>query len=160
MLNTISLLLRNLLFTVLHPGLVVGVIPYLILGNKTVGLFAKPLQTHQYLGMLLFIMGFIVLIACITRFIVEGRGTLSPIDPTKRLVVKGLYKYSRNPMYAGVMMMLISEAVFFQSGNLWIYLVLIFLIFHLFIALVEEPRLLSDFGEEYYQYCQKVRRWI
>jgi protein-S-isoprenylcysteine O-methyltransferase Ste14 len=160
MLNTITLLLRSLLFTVLNPGLVVGVIPYWILGNRTVGLFTKPLQTHQYLGVLLFIPGLIVLIDCILRFLVEGRGTLSPIDPTKRLVVKGLYKYSRNPMYVGVMMMLIGEAVFFQSGNLWIYLVLIFIIFNLFIVLVEEPRLHSDFGKEYYQYCQKVRRWV
>ena len=160
MLNTISLLLRNLLFTVLNPGLVVGVIPYWILGNKRVQLFARPLQTHQYLGMLLFIMGFLVLTACITRFIVEGRGTLSPIDPTKRLVIKGLYKYSRNPMYVGVMMMLIGEAVYFQSDSLWIYLILIFLIFHLFIVLVEEPRLHSNFGEDYYRYCQKVRRWV
>src|SRR4051812_44508489 len=160
MLNTISLLLRNLLFTILNPGLVVGVIPYWILADKTVQLFAKPLQAHQYLGILLFIPGLIVLIDCILRFLVEGRGTLSPIDPTKRLVVKGLYKYSRNPMYVGVMMMLIGEAVFFQSGNLWIYLVLIFLIFNLFIVLVEEPRLHSDFGEDYYRYCQKVRRWV
>jgi protein-S-isoprenylcysteine O-methyltransferase Ste14 len=160
MLNTISLFLRSLLFTVLNPGLVVGVIPYWILGNKTVGLFIKPLHAHQYLGILLFIPGLIILIDCITRFFVEGRGTLSPIDPTKRLVVKGLYKYSRNPMYVGVMMMLIGEAVFFQSGSLWIYLVLFLIIFNLFIVLVEEPRLRRDFGEDYYQYCQKVRRWV
>jgi protein-S-isoprenylcysteine O-methyltransferase Ste14 len=155
-----SLILRNLFFTLIHPGLVIGLIPYWILGNKAVKSFPKPLYPYQYLGILLFIIGLIVLFDCIIRFLVEGRGTLSPIDPTKRLVITGLYKYSRNPMYLGVMMILIGEAIFFQSGNLWIYLVLIFIIFNLFIMLVEEPRLRRDFGEDYYQYCRKVRRWI
>ncbi len=158
--STISLLLRNLFFTILHPGLVAGLIPYWILGNKAANSFAKPLHSHQYLGILLFITGSVVLFNCIIRFAVEGRGTLSPADPTKRLVITGLYRYSRNPMYVGVMMILIGEAIFFQSGDLWIYLSCVFVFFNLFIMLIEEPRLRRDFGEDYYQYCQKVRRWV
>src|SRR4030095_812987 len=144
-----SLLLRSILFTVLNPGLVVGLIPYWILGTKVTKTFAKPSYSYQYLGIVLFTIGLIVLFHCIIRFLVEGRGTLSPVDPTKRLVITGLYKYSRNPMYLGVMVMLIGEAIFFQSGSLWTYLVLIFIIFNLFIILVEEPRLRRDFGNDY-----------
>jgi protein-S-isoprenylcysteine O-methyltransferase Ste14 len=158
--DRISLLLRNLLFTILHPGIVAGVIPFWILGNNAAFLFVRPLRPHQYFGILLFIIGLVVLFHCIIRFALEGRGTLSPADPTKRLVITGLYKYSRNPMYLGVMMILIGEAIFFQSIDLWIYLSCIFIFFNLFIMLIEEPRLRRDFDPGYFQYCQKVRRWI
>lgn len=74
--------------------------------------------------------------------------------------MKGLYKLSRNPMYVGVMLMLIGEAVFAGSRSLWIYSGVVFLAFHLFILLVEERRLRKDFGSEYDAYCGRVRRWI
>ena len=156
----LSLLLRNLFFTIIHPGLVVGLFPYWILGDKMNIQFSQPLQFYQYFGIALFLIGLVIMFACIIRFAVEGRGTLSPADPTKKLVIKGLYKYSRNPMYVGVMLMLIGEAVCFGSYNLWIYSVFIFLAFNLFIILVEEPRLRKDFGEEYDQYCKKTGRWM
>ncbi len=155
-----SLFLRNLFFTILQPGLVAGLIPYWILGNNFTKPFAGSLQFYEYTGILLFLTGFLIMLDCIIRFAVEGRGTLSPADPTKKLVITGLYKFSRNPMYVGVMMMLIGEAIFFRSNNLWIYLVFIFIAFNLFIIIVEEPRLSKDFGDNYYQYCQKVRRWV
>ena len=100
------------------------------------------------------------MLICIISFAVKGRGTLSPADPTKKLVVTGLYRYSRNPMYIGVVMILTGEAIFFQSVSLWIYLLVVIIAFNIFILLHEEPRLQKDFGEEYKKYCQKVRRWI
>ena len=142
----------------LQPGIVAGLIPYLILsGNKTLD---SPLQFYQYLGLILFLIGLFIMFHCIIRFAVEGRGTLSPADPTKKLVIKGLYGFSRNPMYVGVMMILIGEATFFQSGSLCIYLLFIFLAFNVFILLFKEPRLHEEFGEDYRTYCQKVRRWF
>ena len=156
----ISLLLRNLFFTILHPGLVAGYIPYRILGNQAAQWRTKPLYAYHYLAVILFIPGVVVLLNCIFRFAIEGQGTLSPADPTKKLVVTGLYSYSRNPMYVGVMMILIGEAIFFQSGDLWIYLLCVFLLFNLFVMRIEEPRLQRDFDQDYYQYCQKVRRWV
>ncbi len=63
-------------------------------------------------------------------------------------------------MYVGVMMILIGEAVFFQSSSLFIYLIFIFLAFNLFVVLVEEPRLRKDFGNDYDQYCRDVPRWF
>ena len=156
----LSLFFRNLFFTILHPGLAAGLVPYWILGNKARRTFIEPLQFYQVTGILLFSIGVIMLFNCIFRFAIEGRGTLSPADPTKKLVIKGPYKYSRNPMYIAVMIILIGEAIFFNSFNLWIYLSFVFLVFNLFIMLVEEPRLKKDFNEAYFQYCQKVRRWL
>jgi len=154
----LSLFFRNLFFTLLQPGIVAGLIPYWIVKNNII--LNNPLQVNQYLGMIVFFIGLIILFYCIISFAVEGRGTLSPADPTKRLVVKGLYRFSRNPMYVGVMMILVGEAVFFQSTGLWMYSLLICLAFCVFIIFFEEPRLRKDFGEEYINYCQQVRRWL
>jgi protein-S-isoprenylcysteine O-methyltransferase Ste14 len=119
-----------------------------------------PWQFYTYAGVILLVIGLIIMLRCIAQFVWEGKGTLSPIDPTKRLVVRGLYHRSRNPMYVGVMLILIGEAIATQSVALWIYLGIIFLAFNLFIRLHEEPRLRKDFGEEYLLYCSKVRRWL
>jgi len=156
----VSLILRNLFFTILQPGLVAGLIPVWILGRKANNLFNKPWQLYQFSGFLVFVGGFLIMLICIISFAVKGRGTLSPADPTKKLVVTGLYRYSRNPMYIGVVMILTGEAIFFQSVSLWIYLLVVIIAFNIFILLHEEPRLQKDFGEEYKKYCQKVRRWI
>jgi protein-S-isoprenylcysteine O-methyltransferase Ste14 len=156
----LSLFLRNLFFTALQPGLVTGLFPYLILKRASPGLFDGRFGLFQFFGIFLFVIGAAVLIDCIIRFAIQGEGTLSPADPTKKLVVSGLYKYSRNPMYWGVMLILIGEALFFESSALWIYALFIFIAFSVFIMLVEEPRLRKDFGEEYETYRKRVRRWM
>ena len=156
----LSLVLRNLLFTILQPGLVAGLIPYLIVRNMIEDVLGKPLHVVQYLAMLIFVAGAIITFDCIRRFAVHGRGTLSPVDPTRKLVVAGLYRFSRNPMYIGVMLILMGEALFLYSYYLWIYVSFVFIAFNLFIIFHEEPRLRRDFGEEYEEYCRKVRRWV
>ena len=156
----VSLLLRNLFFTILQPGLVAGLFPYWILGDLFTKVFAEPFYWHKYIAILVFVVGFFIMVNCILQFAIEDRGTLSPIDPTKRLVIKGLYKYSRNPMYVGVVLILIGETIFFTSKSLLGYSVFIFICFNLFVILVEEPRLRRDFGPEYSIYCKKIRRWI
>ena len=104
--------------------------------------------------------GLAVLLTCIVSFATRGRGTLSPADPTKKLVISGLYRFSRNPMYIGVTMMLLGESIFFRSYVLGAYTLFIFIAFNIFIIFFEEPRLQDDFGSEYNQYTQKVRRWL
>ena len=156
----ISLYLRNLFFTILQPGVVAGLVPYLLLRVDYKEKILLPFHLLQYTGLFFFALGFLVMMNCILNFAIYGKGTLSPTDPTKKLVIAGLYKYSRNPMYVGVVSMLVGEAVFFQSGRLGVYSIVIFLIFHLFILFFEEPRLKKDFGAEYEHYCKKVRRWV
>jgi protein-S-isoprenylcysteine O-methyltransferase Ste14 len=158
--RTGSLLISSLFFTILQPGLVSGLFPYLILGSRVKEILQNDFTLPQYFGSIIFFAGLIIMLECIVRFALEGRGTLSPADPTQILVVKGLYRYSRNPMYLGVVSMLIGEAVFFEAGRFWYYVVGIALAFNLFILLVEEPRLKRDFGAEYEEYCRKVRRWL
>lgn len=155
-----SLLLRNLFFTLLQPGVVVGVIPYFLIRHRFTHETLLSVQWHHIPGAMLFIAGTVLLVHCVLRFATEGRGTLSPIDPTRALVVRGMYRYSRNPMYLGVLCMLTGEAIFFQSFVLLLYTILIFLTFHVFIVLHEEPRLRRVFGEQYDRYCKTVRRWI
>ena len=156
----ISLLLRNLLFTLLQPGLIVGLFPYLLLRRRDKPFFPDPWTGWQYVGAFIMIVGFLVLMRCILRFATEGKGTISPLDPTKKLVAKGLYRYSRNPMYIGAMTLLVGEAVFWQSLVLALYAAVVFIGFNLFIIFHEEPRMRRDFGTEYGSYSQKVRRWL
>ncbi len=156
----LSLFVRNLFFTIVQPGLVVVLIPFWILGFSSVTIFPHNWQWYHNIGAITFFLGLVIMLWCIASFAIKGRGTLSPADPTKRLVVVGLYRFSRNPMYVGVMLMLIGEFIFFRSISLAIYSFLVFFAFTIFIRLVEEPRLKRDFGEAYHLYCEEVRRWI
>jgi protein-S-isoprenylcysteine O-methyltransferase Ste14 len=155
-----SLFLRNLFFTILQPGIVAGLIPFFILRGRMENIFYQPREFHHAIGMIVFVIGFIIMLACIISFAINGRGTLSPADPTKKLVVVGLYKFSRNPMYVGVTMMLLGEVIFFYSSPLLIYSLWVFTVFNVFIIFVEEPRLRKDFKDEYNKYCEKVKRWV
>jgi protein-S-isoprenylcysteine O-methyltransferase Ste14 len=83
-----------------------------------------------------------------------------PIDPPKELVVKGLYRYVRNPMYVGILLIIIGEAIFFEGGLLALYTLVVFLVTHTFVILYEEPTLQRLFGESYKWYRREVGRWL
>ncbi len=155
-----SLFWRNLAFTILQPGLVACLFPYLLEREKINLFFENPFHIWQYSGLVIFIAGWGIVIYCVYRFAIEGKGTLSPADPTKNLVIKGLYRYSRNPMYIGVVLALAGISLFATSLMLGIYSLLIFIIFDLFIRFVEEPRLERDFKAPYVNYKKEVRRWL
>ncbi len=155
-----SLIIRNVFFTLLQPGIVTIVIPWLLIQNKWLEVYQSEWFWSQWVGIVLFILGWGVLVFCIAQFITEGKGTLSPADPTVSLVVHGLYKYSRNPMYLGVLLILTGEALFCRSYLLWIYLIFVAIAFHVFIVLREEPRLRREFGKSYEEYSAKVNRWV
>lgn len=89
-----------------------------------------------------------------------GRGTPSPVAPPRRLVARGLYRRSRNPMYVAYITVALGEALFFGRTVLLIYTAAIFLAFHLIIVLHEEPELWQRFGEDYETYRNMVRRWL
>ncbi|MBV6478667.1 MAG: hypothetical protein HGGPFJEG_01422 [Ignavibacteria bacterium] len=158
--SAMSLFLRNLFFTIIHPGVVAGLIPYLILRKENFDLIYKPFSLFQYVGCIFTLSGLTILIYCIASLAVRGKGTLSPIDPTKKLVITGLYRFSRNPMYVGVILILTGESLFFMSIELLAYDAAVLILFNAFIMLHEEPRLKKDFGDDYLHYCKKVRRWI
>lgn len=89
-----------------------------------------------------------------------GRGTLAPIDPPKNLVIQGLYRYVRNPMYVSVVTILLGESIFFMSRPILIEAGIFFAMANLFVAFYEEPALRQQFGDAYEKYKQSVGRWI
>src|ERR1043165_1790670 len=94
--SAFSLALSTIFFTALQPGLVTGYFPWLIAKEGFVEKLTQPFGLQQHLGIAIGVVGFVIMMSCIVRFAVEGMGTLSPADPTTRLVIRGLYKYSRN----------------------------------------------------------------
>src|SRR5574341_1803782 len=147
--------LKTLLFTVIAPGTVTVYFPYLLLSSPTA---PPPWQfgMFRYIGLPLVLLGASIYFWCAWDFTFAGSGTPAPIDPPKELVVKGLYRYVRNPMYVGVLLVLLGEAFFFASLQLLGYAGLVFLAFHLFVVLYEEPALRRQFGETYQRYCEST----
>ena len=153
------LLLRSLFYALILPGSVTLLIPYFILSPR--GDIAVPQWGPvQILAVLVIVAGAVVLIRCIADFARLGRGTLAPVDPPKTLVVRGLYRYVRNPMYVGVLGVLLGEAALFQSVALLTYTAIWFLFVNLFVIFYEEPTLRGQFGESYEHYRRAVGRWI
>jgi protein-S-isoprenylcysteine O-methyltransferase Ste14 len=152
------LAIRSLLFVILIPGTVAGYIPLRIL-RASGRWFIPGVSAASVLAGCLILLGAAVLLRCVWDFLVAGRGTLAPIDPPRHLVVRGLYRYTRNPMYNGVLAVLVGEAWLFRSTALLLYAVVIFTMFHLFVVLYEEPALESRFGESYRAYRAAVPRW-
>jgi len=147
------LLLRSLLATALLPGTVTVVAPWLIVGRGASAGAHWP-------GLVIVALGAAILFRCIWEFAVAGRGTLAPVDPPTHLVVSGLYRYVRNPMYVGVALILAGEAWVFWSGGLLLYAAGFFLVANLFIVFYEEPALVRKFGESYAEYMRTVPRWV
>jgi protein-S-isoprenylcysteine O-methyltransferase Ste14 len=105
------------------------------------------------------VLGVSVLLRCVWDFFAAGGGTLAPFDPPKLLVVRGLYRFTRNPMYNGVVAVLLGEAWLFRSTSLLQYALFVFVLFHLMVVIYEEPVLEAQFGESYRAYRATVPRW-
>jgi len=157
--ETIKLLLATTGFLfVLLPVALVSV-PFVILKSPNhVHLF--ELGEFRYFGVLPIVMGVIVYLWCSFAFVFTGKGTPIHTMPPKKFVVKGLYRYIRNPMYMAFFLVLAGETLLFQSQGLLIYLLIMFGIFNIALMVYEEPNLRKRFGDSYIQYCKSVGRWI
>jgi protein-S-isoprenylcysteine O-methyltransferase Ste14 len=153
-----ALALRSLLWTILFPGLFAGYLPWRYFGLSRVRF--DGLNSVQVLGLLLIACGAALLGACIFEFARSGKGTLSPLDPPRHLVVRGLYRYVRNPMYLSVTIIVLGEILVTGSSALAVYWAIWFLCANLFVMGYEEPTLRREFGPSYDEYCQQVGRWI
>ena len=114
----------------------------------------------QIVGIIIGSAGAVVALWCVGAFAWIGKGTPAPFDPPRRLVVRGPYRFVRNPMYIGAGTALAGAALFYKSLPLLVYVVIFVLITHLFVTLYEEPALRRTFGQEYEAYCHRVRRWL
>lgn len=152
------LFLKNLIFTVLVPGTVAVLVPLRFIPDGA-GLPAAW-GPQQYAGLLLLVVGGAIYLRCVWDFGATGRGTPAPIDPPRVLVVRGPYRYVRNPMYVGVVLALLGWAGFFGSWAHAAYAAGMALAFHIFVVSYEEPRLRRQFGDSYERYCRAVGRWL
>jgi protein-S-isoprenylcysteine O-methyltransferase Ste14 len=113
----------------------------------------------QVAGMLIVAIGTVIALWCVFTFVFMGKGTPAPFDPPRKLVIRGPYRFVRNPMYIGAGLTLAGVALFYESLSISIYTCMFFLITHLFVVFYEEPTLRRTFGDEYEVYCRRVRRW-
>lgn len=149
------LFLKNAVFTLVVPGTVAGVVPWFIgRGRET-----APLG-YALIAVVLFVVGAAIYLWCVWDFATFGRGTPAPIDAPKKLVVRGLYRYVRNPMYVGMFLVLLGWLVLFQTIAILLYLVCWATVVHLFVVFYEEPRLRKLFGDDYEKYRYTTGRWL
>jgi protein-S-isoprenylcysteine O-methyltransferase Ste14 len=136
------------------PGVVAGLIPAVIIyvgGNFHDG---------SVIGFVMGAIGLGLLVWCVRDFFVSGKGTLAPWDPPKHLVMVGLYRFIRNPMYVAVLTTVLGWSVAFHSAWVGLYLLLLAIGFHLRVILYEEPRLRRQFDAEWEAYSASVPRWL
>jgi len=143
------------IFSFILPVSVLVVVPLWIEKNRTL-----HLGFHLFAGMSFILLGLTMMVITISSFIRIGKGTLAPWAPTKRLVIKGPYRYVRNPMILGVMTVLLGEALGLWSKNILIWTGAFILINTVYFLFYEEPNLEKRFGEEYRIYKKHVPRWL
>lgn len=157
--RSILLFFEAAVFTIFVPGTVTVCIPNLILSPAERAL-PERWGLLQFVAVLLLTLGAAIYLRCLWEFAARGRGIPAPIDHPKRLVVTGLYRYVRNPMYLGVFTVLAGEVALFQSRSVMIFSVGWFVFVHLNVIFYEERTLQHKFGDSYVRYLGAVHRWI
>jgi protein-S-isoprenylcysteine O-methyltransferase Ste14 len=145
---------RALFAFLILPGIVAFLVPLLVIYP------GASLDSFGTSGVALVATGSLLLLWCVRDFYVRGKGTLAPWAPPRNLVVVGLYRYSRNPMYLAVIMILTGWTLGFGSRALGIYTVAVALVFHLRVVFAEEPFLARRHGEAWLEYKKRVGRWL
>jgi protein-S-isoprenylcysteine O-methyltransferase Ste14 len=148
----------SLVFLFVAPGVVAGLVPWLLTGWEV----RDPLRHWaplRVLGMILLAAGAVVLLNAFARFVVEGIGTPAPVAPTERLVVGGLYRFVRNPMYLAVASTIVGQALALGQLVLLPYAAAFLAVVAAFVHWYEEPTLLRVFGERYEEYRRAVPGW-
>ena len=151
--------LKSLIFTVIAPGSVTILVPYVLL-NSFGELFSVKIGNFRYLGLIPILLGTLIYFWCAWDFTFAGKGTPAPIDPPKELVVKGLYRFSRNPMYVGVLSVILGWTLLYTDPYVITYWFFVATCFHLMVVYYEEPRLQQLFGSRYSTYRSSVNRWL
>jgi protein-S-isoprenylcysteine O-methyltransferase Ste14 len=150
-----SLWLRNILFTVVVPGLGSVLIPWWILAHSH-----ATLDQAAWYAVVVIVLGAALYFWCLWAFAIVGRGTPGPWDPPRRFVAAGPYRWVRNPMYISALLVVVGEAWLFRSLPLLTYAGAAAIFFHLFVIGYEEPTLGRRFGKTYAEYRRTVPRWL
>ncbi len=142
-------------FFVVAPGTVAGLGPWLITHWEIPG--SSP-PARVILGVVLIVFGLVPPVHAFTQFAAAG-GTPMPVAPTERLVVTGFNRFLRNPMYAGLLTVILGQALLFDSPWLVLYAVIGWIVTASFVHWYEEPTLAGEYGEQYEQYRRNVPAW-
>jgi protein-S-isoprenylcysteine O-methyltransferase Ste14 len=145
----------SVVFLVVAPGVVAGLVPWLLTDWRA----GDPLAWLVVLGWALIAIGVVALLDGFARFVLEGLGTPAPVAPTQRLVVGGLYRFVRNPMYLAVAAVILGQAAVLGRWVLFFYALAFGATVWSFVHWYEEPTLRRQFGREYAQYCESVPAW-
>ena len=149
---------RAVIYATLFIGFFLIFLPARVLSSS--GILAPTVfGLWQVVGMVLGAAGAVLAVSCILTFALAGRGTPAPFDPPRRLVVRGPYRFVRNPMYIGAALAMTGAALYYQSVALFAYVGVFLLVTYLFVVTYEEPTLRRTFGKDYEAYCAKVGRW-
>jgi protein-S-isoprenylcysteine O-methyltransferase Ste14 len=148
--------LGSVLFLLVVPGVVAGVLPWLLTGWDAADDVPVPVVVA---GVVLVAVGVGVLLHAFARFVIEGLGTPAPIAPTEHLVIGGLYRYVRNPMYLAVAATIVGQALILGRPGLLLYALAFGLVVATFVRFYEEPTLARRFGAEYDDYRREVPGW-
>ena len=151
--------LGSLAFLVVAPGVVAGVMPWLITDWRPLPPSDGP-GILRWIGVILIAAGLVVVVEAFARFAWQGLGTPAPVAPTRTLVVGGFYRFVRNPMYVAVTALIFGQAILFASWGVALYGVVVAVAFHTFVRLYEEPTLRDAYGEQYDAYRAATPRWI
>jgi protein-S-isoprenylcysteine O-methyltransferase Ste14 len=159
MVRKVSAIIGSAVFLVIAPGFVAGLVPWWISQWRFEDSF-PAMPVFRFAGGILIALGLIGLLDSFARFAVQGVGTPAPVFPTRHLVVSGLYRYVRNPIYVAVVSAILGQGFFFGNARLLGYGAIVWLLFHLFVLAYEEPTLEASFGLEYDAFRKAVPRWI
>jgi protein-S-isoprenylcysteine O-methyltransferase Ste14 len=157
--SKLTALLGSALFFVVAPAMLAGAIPWWVTHWE----FRPPFlatEATRWAGLALIVAGVPGVLDSFARFALQGLGTPAPIAPPSRLVVSGLYRYVRNPIYVSVVGVIVGQGVLFADWRLLAYGALLWLFFHAAVVVSEEPTLRQSFGAEYESYCARVPRWL
>ena len=146
---------RALFFIVAVQLTVIGVVPWLLADAGP----RLPIGPWHWLGIVPLAIGALVLLWCNWAFVARGRGTAAPYDPPRALVLQGLYRYVRNPMYVSAILIVVGIGLWTSAASLFGYALLLAVSYHIFVRYYEEPHLQRVFGQSYAEYCANVPRW-
>ena len=146
-------------FFVAAPGVVAGLVPWLLTGWSLPPTSTTSLIVRGFISAVAVLSGLVVLIGAFVRFVREGSGTPAPVAPTERLVIGGMFRFVRNPMYVAVVTILLGQCVLFASTTLLIYTLLVWAAMATFVRWYEEPVLATRYGQQYEDYRRNVRAW-
>jgi protein-S-isoprenylcysteine O-methyltransferase Ste14 len=146
--------IRALISFITLPGIIAVIAPLLI------AYFDPWNRNYWSPGIFIIFIGTLILLWCVRDFYAIGKGTIAPWYPPKKLVVLGLYRFVRNPMYVGVLLLVLGWSLYFCSPLLFLYVIILAIGFHLRVVRNEEPWLQTHFGSNWELYQQEVPRWL